>query len=379
MQKTKKILIVQEVMKQYRLPFYYALYEKLQKDNTQLLVCYSEPKRENKQKADNADLPIAYGKTVRLNSCLGGKLIFQHCLAEIWAADFVIVEQANKHIINYLLMLLSFLRLKKVAFWGHGKNFQAPEPNFKERLKKRLISRVDWWFAYTEDSAKYVASCGFDSSKITNVENSIDVQELQRAVGRVSDGQILIYKQQLGVQPDSMVGLYCGAMYSEKQLPFLCDSLLLIKECIPQFHFVFAGGGPAQNEVEKFCEEYSWAHFVGPVFGEQKALCFASCDVVLNPCLVGLGVLDCFATAKAMLTTNCPGHGPEFAYIKDGFNGLVCDFNEREFANTVVSVLQDNNKLSQLTEGVKSSRDNYSIENMANNFAVGINQALKYK
>lgn len=363
-------------MKRYRLPFYEELYRRLSKTGVDLTVAYSEPKGKEIDKADNCNLPKHYGKPVKLVSILNGKMRYQQCLSDIVKADLVIVEQANKHLVNYLLILLSAVKLKRFALWGHGKNYQADSFNKKEKIKKLLLTQADWWFAYTNETARYVKSCGFPQQQITNVENSIDVRQLNEDIQSVKPEEIRDFKKKHGIPNDAIIGLFCGAMYEEKQLPFLCECLIKIQEKDKRFYFIFAGAGTDGSVAANFCRQNPWACYVGPVFDTEKALCFATADLVLNPGLVGLGILDCFAAGTPMVTTRYPKHSPEIAYISNGENGIVSDFTISSFSQAVIFTLKQKDLLSMLQVNAKLAAQNYSVENMARNFAQGVQEAL---
>ncbi|HEY9272105.1 glycosyltransferase, partial [Achromobacter sp.] len=158
-------------MKQYRLPFFEALAGRLGREGIDLQVVYGTPWAEEAKRNDHVDLTSAIG--LKVNSLmLGGKLLLIPVIRPWLSADLVVVEHANKNLLNYLLALLSQLRLKRVAYWGHGRDRQADPASRAEGLKRRSLHWADWWFAYTDDAARYVAGQGFDAARITTVHNA---------------------------------------------------------------------------------------------------------------------------------------------------------------------------------------------------------------
>lgn len=65
-------------------------------------------------------------------------------------------------------------RKNRIAFWGHGINFQAKANSPGNRLKLLNLKHVDWWFAYTQCVADLVHDAGFPRDRITVVQNAID-------------------------------------------------------------------------------------------------------------------------------------------------------------------------------------------------------------
>jgi glycosyltransferase involved in cell wall biosynthesis len=90
------------------------------------------------------------------------------------------------------------------------------------------------------------------------------------------------------------------------------------------------------------------------------------------PGLVGLAILDAFTASLPMATTDVPIHSPEIEYLEGGRNGLVTEHNVEAYAQAMVSLLSDRNRLKALQEGAASSGRIYTIENMVERFRRGI-------
>lgn len=373
----KRALIIQTLIKQYRAPFFDALHTQCLAEGISLRVAYSEPSAKEALKNDNANLDQTYGVKVPAWQPFAGKLNVQCCWSEIWKADLIVVEQANRHLNNYLLLLLSLLGLKKVAFWGHGQNLQGRASSWREWLKRRLIRTPDWWFAYTEGTRNYLVNEGVSRNVITNVENSIDCAAFRSDVANISEADKTAMRTAFGIPEDAKVSLYCGAMYKEKRIDFLLESLTEIHDRYPDFHLVLIGGGPDQHKVEAFVKTHSWCHYAGPTFGRQKACLFALADFILNPGAVGLGIVDGFAAGLPTVTTDYEHHGREIDYLQHTHNGLISENTQPSFVAAVVSILTSSVLLAKLRQGARESSRHYSIENMANNFCSGITSALQ--
>ena len=119
------VLIIQMLVKHYRVPFFEQLHRALLGDRIRLQVAYSKPPDRESLKGDNASLPPEIGMEVDAHWYLRNRLLYQPLLREISGADLIIVEQANKYLLNLLILGLSRSGLKKVAFWGHGRSWQG--------------------------------------------------------------------------------------------------------------------------------------------------------------------------------------------------------------------------------------------------------------
>ena len=130
------------------------------------------------------------------------------------------------------------------------------------------------------------------------------------------------------------------------------------------------------NMVEKTAARYPWLRYPGSVYGRDKAVYLRLADVLLNPGMVGLSILDAFVAGAVMVTTDCGNHSPEIDYLVNGENGLMTENTIDSYVAEVTGLLRDPDRMAHLRDGAKQSAVKYSIENMADNFNDGILQAL---
>ena len=376
--KKRKVAIIYQYIPQYRRRLYELLREKLISSGLELTVIYGQPDPDEAKKGDAAEL--LWGQRICNKYFNIGKwrMCWQPVLPLIRDADLVIVEMANKLLINYILLLQNAFGVKKVAFWGHGKNFQAKkEHRFSEWVKRILSTKIHWWFAYNSLSAEILRDLGYPSTRITVVQNAIDTSQLKNELDRLTSEDIERVRSEIGLS-GKHVGLYVGGMYIDKKLKFLLDSLVCIREQIPDFEMIFIGSGPDAYLVQEMTHENSWIHFLGPKFDNEKVPYFALSKVFLMPGAIGLAILDCFALSVPIVTTKAQGHGPEIEYFQDGENGLMVDppDDPQLYAQAVVGLFRNESARLNLVEGCRASSLKFSIDNMVENFANGIDMAL---
>jgi L-malate glycosyltransferase len=372
----KNVLIIEAQIKRYRRPFYKRLHQALRAEGVQLKVVYSAPVPSEARKHDNCELPREYG--VRVPAYWFGKerLLFQPAFREIAAAHLVVVEQANKFILNHPLLFLSLLKLKRLAFWGLGENLQADRSAFSEWYKERTLDWVHAWFAYTEGTARYLLRHGVPPAKITAVQNSVDTRKIQNCIRNLSPNAKAALRAKLGIGLAAPVGIFVGMLHKVKSIPFLIHAGEKIRQTIPEFHLLVVGAGPDEEEIERAATHLPWVHFVGPKFGDRKAQLLAIADVFLLPGRVGLAVLDGFAAGLPLVATRLPIHGPEIEYLEEGLNGLITPPDPDAYAQAVALLLSNPQKLQLLREGAANSAEKYSIEAMVEKFKRGIVQCL---
>ena len=368
----RTVVVIQRVLPHYRVAFFSRLSYYLRNRGVRLRVLFGQERPGMVPKSVYPDEDWAEFVPNRYWSFSGIELVWQNGFHMLGTPDLVVVEQANRLLVNYLLLGYRALGRTRMAYWGHGRNFQSPdEQNAKEKIKRRIIKAVDWWFAYTRLSADIVSSGGFPRERITVVENSIDTEDLKSAIEFVSPEQSRLVRERLGIG-QGPVALFCGGMYPDKHLPFLLEAAVMVHGRIPGFSLILIGSGPDDELVRLASERHPWIHYVGSVYGRERAVYFSVCDVMLMPGLVGLAIIDCFVASLPMITTDVPIHSPEIAYLENNINGVMSAYSLEDYVAVVVDILSDNEQLDRLREGCRASASKYTLDAMVENFATGI-------
>lgn len=369
----KKIYIVQRRLTHYRVPFFNALRDELSSCDIKLALLYGNGTDAEEAKQDAGEL--AWATCIPTRYFLDGKLCWQPIRPYINDADLVIVTQENKLLQNHLLMLLP--RSFKLAFWGHGANLQSDNPHgIKECFKRWTTNQVDWWFAYTQMSADLVQNAGFPLARVTVLNNAVDTSALQQQWQSITLKETRALRQALGFHAGP-VAVFVGSLYSDKRLDFLMAAAERIQRQIPEFQLLIIGEGPERAKVQTWCESHQWTRWAGARFGRDKAHYLSLTEIMLNPGLVGLGILDSFVCGIPIVTTDCGIHSPEIAYLENGVNGIMTANDLNAYVNACVKLIQDEAWLDQLRKGCASSAEEYTVENMARHFADGIVDALQ--
>jgi hypothetical protein len=207
------VVIIYKNLPQWRRDFFNGLREALAVQGIELRLLYGQPGRRDALKNDTIELDWATKVPSKIWEFGRFELYWQPVLPFLKDADLVIVEQASKLLVNYVLLLQNALSVRKLAFWGHGKNMQATSANRLAEWVKRLVStRVHWWFAYNEMSTRIVREMGFPAERITSVQNAIDTQSLTRARQALSEAEIAKVRAELGLRGNN-IGIYAGGLY----------------------------------------------------------------------------------------------------------------------------------------------------------------------
>jgi glycosyltransferase involved in cell wall biosynthesis len=370
----KRVCYVFPVSHHYRRPFHEKLRELLAGHDVDYRVFYCAPGEENLRKNDTVDIP--WGFQVPLTRWHG--LEYQHALKVVRDYDLVVVQQENKLVLNYILNIASVLGLRKVAYFGHGRNFQSHKPDgMPERFKRFWATKVNWWFGYTDETRRHIETLGFPPEKITVFNNSVDTSELRRIVNSVTDERLESLRAELGLT-GRHVGVFVGGVYPDKRMPFLVEAADRIRARLPDFELLVVGGGSDLPVISQLAESRPWIRVLGPRFGEEKVALMMVGHVFMMPGLMGLAILDAGAAGLPIATTAFPWHSPEIAYLEPGHNGLmVADWESPEaYGAAVADLLADPARRRAMGGAARDMATRFSIEAMAGNFAEGVLKAL---
>ena len=241
--------------------------------------------RRRMRKNDNCDLPQEYGVKIKGYWFGKGRFLFQPALREVaFSHDLVVIDQARTDLSSiHFLIPLSFFKLKKTVCIGRK---SASRPScFSNGYKERTLNCVDWWFAYTAGTARYLQEHGVSPAKIAAIQSSLDTRAIQMCVKNVSSKTLerRDFRAVLGIDP-SAPGIFRGHARGEVH----CPSSRRGNSAEDSRQLIVVGGGRTKRRLGAAVAHLSSIHFVGPEFGERKSQLLAIADVFLLPGRVGL-------------------------------------------------------------------------------------------
>jgi len=373
----KKVTIVQHRLVHYRTKFFEHLRSVCAERGIELSLVHGQASSRELAKKDEGCLSWAYKVHNRFLEVGGRDIVWQPFPPKLLDSDLVVVMQENRILSNYPLQLGRLWSKRKVAYWGHGKNFQSDAPTgLREKWKDFLLSRVDWWFAYTETTVGILKQAGYPEQRITCLDNAIDNEGFERDLASISEERLSLLRSKIGADDTSRIGLFCGSLYADKRLDYMIAAADQIHAELPDFHLVVIGDGPSAGALKLAAQSRPWMVCVGVLKGVEKAAYFRLAHVVFNPGAIGLHVLDAFCAGVPMATTQEARHGPEFAYLEDGQNGIVTSGEAGNYARRIIDLLSNPAEYEHLRAGARKSAKRYTLQNMVNRFANGIDRCL---
>ena len=242
----KKVAILQHRLLHYRVGLFEQLRQQCASRGIALHLVHGQATRRELGKKDTGTIAWADVVVNKVKEVGERDWLWQPFPPHLRDADLVVVMQESRLLSNYPLLLSRLWSKRKVAYWGHGANFQSDVPaGLRERWKRLLLTRVDWWFAYTQMTVDILRAAGYPQQQITCLNNAIDTKGFKADLAAVPDAQLLAARQALGIAPGAAVGVFCGSLYPDKKLDFLVDACDRIRAASPDFACVVLGDGPS--------------------------------------------------------------------------------------------------------------------------------------
>lgn len=288
--------------------------------------------------------------------------------------DLLILEQARRQLDTHILLGLPRRRLK-VALWGHGVDHAKIPMRYEQSLMKRLTRGADWFFAYTERSARAVSAYGFPSNHITVVNNSLDTSEIRRQSEALTNEELRAFRQELK-HPNGPVVSFIGALVPEKRIDDLIGVFAEASKTMPDLNLVIAGRGPEEERINQAKSSGLAITTVGYADAALKALLGRVATCLLVPDQVGLVAVDSFAMRSPIVSTSHGRHGPEHAYLETDTNALLTNPGLDSLAAAVVRLCSDSLLQNHLLIGCEAGYHTYGLDAMVSRFATGIRDAL---
>ena len=401
-----RVVLLQRRIPEYRVSVFSRLAERMEEAGIHFNLIYGSPTNEERLRVDEG--LIEKGIKVPCYYFPFGPWQMTYLkVSDIFldAQDLIIMPHENRFVLTYARALAGQGGRRRCAFFGHGANFQGHEENWREKAKIWVTRRVQWYFGYTGMSVDRIVEAGFPKDRTTCLNNAIDTGELVRWRESITGDEAQALRVSLGIKGGN-VAVFIGSLTKDRRLEFLFQVSDEIRAHLPDFELLMIGDGVMRSYVREFAGKRPWVHWVGAKHGREKVIHVMLGKLILNPGMVGLNIIESFATAVPMVTTDCRIHSPEIVYLENGRNGIMTDNTIEAYVVHVLSLLKQSpactfeDRLSrrtgktgmneashrsisretgyaELVAGCKKAAQVYTMEKMVENFAGGIEKALK--
>ncbi len=173
-------------------------------------------------------------------------------------------------------------------------------------------------------------------------------------------------REALGIRGDAPVFLYAGRIAPEKNLRFLLESFVHIRDALSEAVMVFAGDGPQRVELEQAAAEWGLAasvRFAGFLDRKRLVDLYRTSDVFIFASKTetqGLVIVEAMAAGTPAVAVRAMGVRD---VVRDGENGFLVDEDARALAERAVQVAADQALAARLAVGALSTAECTSLQN----------------
>ncbi len=365
---SREVVIVQPYVPQYRVALFDRLSELLWAEGVGLTVLVPAEKRMLVR--GDAAWPSYVKRVPGWKRDLGGVTVsWTASRAHARRADLTVLPLQGSALDSYPVAIGS-----RFALWGHGGGHVKKAHPLDVALERYLLRRSVHFFSYTRTGGEVARKAGAVSSEISVLFNSVDTESISAARCTTTDARAQAFRRELRLHGPVMLCL--GALDESKRLHFVFDAADRVRSRVPGVSLLFAGDGPQRSQVESFCNQRSWCHYLGRVDDQQKGLLARVASVLVNPGRVGLVAVDSLAMQVPLATTEWPFHAPEFEYL-DARTSVITPDDFDIYAAAVSDLLEDEPLRARLSAAAGSAAGRFSIGQVADTFALGIFRSLE--
>lgn len=175
-------------------------------------------------------------------------------------------------------------------------------------------------------------------------------------------------RQRFGIAPNHKVLLYVGRIAKEKNMSVLFEATALVFASDPHARLWLVGDGPYREQCSQMARELGIGDrvkFVGFIPREEVDAYYAASDLFVFSSLTetqGLVVNEAMSYGLPAVVVNGGGAG---ASVVDDVNGLLVRNDSEQMAESILTILNDEQLAAKLSDGALRTGREYSVASMA--------------
>lgn len=363
----------------YRLPFYQHLIER--NHHLKIVIFFGTPEADSGGSGLVQQSEHAFAK--QLESFQIGPVIFQRGLLRhgvVGKFDVVIFEGGARLATSFPILLFRKLKRRKSIIWLKGWPEETKKSlGAKYLIKKLLLHLADAYIVYGHESLKSLRLYGVDESKITVIQNTVDVADLlakyyEGAADCVQNAEIRAL-----IASGKPYIFTIGRIIPSKRVDDLFEAFQALKaDGFDDVRLVIAGDGPGFDALMARASALRSAktHVLGKISEIDAKILYANSLFCVFPGAVGLSLNEAMAAGKAVICADEPG--PDTELLVHEWNGLRFRRGDIDALAASMRALLDSNALRQHLGGraQETIRSKATLENMVNRFSTAVTGVL---
>ncbi len=369
--KVHQVHIFQNRIPEYRVPFFLQLIRNSSNRDVDVKILISSKPYQNR--GDEAARFVPH-EVIKTKSLRIGKLNFDIFLPKLKLldAELYVVEFGIRNLLQ--ILFLKIFGRGHLAFWGHGEERGRDFKKVELILRTRILSLGDYFFVYTKSGKDFlINNSNFKNEQIFVVNNSTDTEAIASAKLSPNEKPSLSLPFEFSDQSAVTVAAI-SSLEKSKKITTVLEIHKRMREQIPNFRTLICGEGPERQFLESISGE--GVFYLGRVSPHDLAQISKVVIAVVSPGPVGLVVTDSFAMGVPIITSINQNHGPEFSYLKNGYNSVIVQDSPSMYVEAINRVMKETELQKSLQFGLAKSLENFNIDIMTENYLAGLEEIL---
>jgi len=285
---------------------------------------------------------------------------------ESWGADALLVYTWNS--LAHLNVLRYFKGRIPVLFRGDSTLIDR-RPWWRTIARRVCLTwiyrHVDVAIAVGTNNREYFQWCGLEPERIALAPHSVDTMRFG-ADGAHHEAVATQWRQQLGIDPESIVMVFAGKFQSKKNPGLLLDAFESLPDCA---HLVLVGNGDLENELKQKAAAMgrSRVHFLP--FQNQTLMpaVYRLGDLFILPSqgpeeTWGLAINEAMASGRPAIASTKVGGACDL--IQEGETGWIFESGDRRSLEDILrrAIGLGRNRLRTMGENAQASSAGWSTE-----------------
>ena len=234
---------------------------------------------------------------------------------------------------------------------------------FARTLSKNFVTKAECIITPSKKTEKYLKyKCKIKNKPIYVIPTGIDIAPLKKENIRSED--LVNLKKKLNINKDDKVLLFLGRVAEEKSIDIILNSMPAVFFSVPNAKLLIVGDGPSKVALEELAKKLNISDkviFTGVAPRSDVPKYYNIADVFVNASVTetqGLTFIEAMASSTPIVARYAPNLSE---FIVSGENGILVK-HEKDFANTIISLLNNEQLMQKLaTNGFKTA-DKYSLK-----------------
>jgi glycosyltransferase involved in cell wall biosynthesis len=231
----------------------------------------------------------------------------------------------------------------------------------QKQIEKRIFKMADAIVVNAGAVREFLLAEGVAAEKLEVIYNGLDLARL--VPGETDRARICAELDLPGAENIKFITLVANLRHSVKNQPMFLRAARRIAEKAPDAHFVLAGEGDLQNDLQRLAEDLKIAgktHFIGRCAKIPELLSVSAAGVLTS---VNEGfsnsILEYMAAGLPVVATDVGGAAEVVRENENGF--LIASGDDQALAEKIVRLLADPEKARKFGEnGRKTIEENFS-------------------